>query len=142
MLKALLECALILRAKVYGRVSGSRCCADASFWPHFCSVFASWSASGFLGDLGAGKTTLIQGILRGLGYDDLVSSPSYALLHHYPLSDCVVVHVDCYRLDSKQPDVLLELGLPEYLADPEILCLWSGPIVCLRLLPVWTGNWI
>jgi len=52
------------------------------------------------GELGAGKTTLAQAIVRGLGVAETVTSPTYDLVHRYPAPDGSVYHVDCYRLRS------------------------------------------
>lgn len=50
------------------------------------------------GDLGAGKTTFVQSLVRGLGVSAVATSPTYALVHHYDGRDGPVFHVDCYRL--------------------------------------------
>src|SRR6185295_12819083 len=50
------------------------------------------------GDLGAGKTTFVQSLVRGLGVTTPATSPTYALVHHYPGARGPVYHVDCYRL--------------------------------------------
>lgn len=54
------------------------------------------------GELGAGKTTFAQGLARGLGIDDSITSPTFVIsrLHPHPGSGLALVHVDAYRLDS------------------------------------------
>ena len=54
----------------------------------------------FEGELGAGKTTFIQAITRGLGVAGAASSPTYALVHRYHGRRGPVFHLDCYRLRS------------------------------------------
>ena len=61
------------------------------------------------GDLGAGKTTLVQGLLRGLGFAGQVNSPTYALMHEYPTPQGRVLHVDAYRV--RHPQELFEMEL-------------------------------
>lgn len=69
---------------------------------------------------GAGKTTLAQGLLRGLGYHGAVTSPTYTLVETYPLGARTVYHIDLYRIES--PADLAMLGLRELL-QPDALCL-------------------
>jgi tRNA threonylcarbamoyladenosine biosynthesis protein TsaE len=52
----------------------------------------------FEGELGAGKTTFIKAIVRGLGVEGSASSPTYALVHRYRGRRGPVFHLDCYRL--------------------------------------------
>lgn len=59
------------------------------------------------GDLGAGKTTLVRAICRGLGVREAATSPTYALVHRYHGRRGPVFHVDCYRLRS--PDEAQDL---------------------------------
>jgi len=52
------------------------------------------------GELGAGKTTLVQSICRGYGVHEEVTSPTFALVHRYAAPKSPVYHLDLYRLDS------------------------------------------
>jgi tRNA threonylcarbamoyladenosine biosynthesis protein TsaE len=66
------------------------------------------------GDLGAGKTAYVRGLAEGLGLDpDVVTSPTFTLVHEYRGGRLPLVHVDLYRLDSAD---LAELGLDDDLA--------------------------
>ena len=51
------------------------------------------------GDLGAGKTSLTQGLAAGLGIDEPITSPTFALAQHYTGSAAALVHLDLYRLE-------------------------------------------
>ena len=66
------------------------------------------------GDLGAGKTTFVQGAARGLGVTDQVTSPTFVLVREYR-GDVPVYHLDVYRLDRLQE--VIDLGF-EDLLDP------------------------
>lgn len=74
----------------------------------------------FDGDLGTGKTTLIRGILRGLGYSGRVRSPTYTLIETYRLRGMDVYHIDLYRIADI--DDLESIGLRD---------LFDGRSVCL-----------
>ncbi len=65
----------------------------------------------FTGELGSGKTTLIQGICRGLSVADEVTSPTFVLIREYR-GRLEVYHFDAYRLDG--PAALREIGCEEY----------------------------
>jgi tRNA threonylcarbamoyladenosine biosynthesis protein TsaE len=60
------------------------------------------------GDLGAGKTTLVQAIARGYGVRDAVTSPTFALVHEYHAPRSAVFHLDLYRLTG--PHQLANIG--------------------------------
>jgi tRNA threonylcarbamoyladenosine biosynthesis protein TsaE len=60
------------------------------------------------GDLGAGKTTLVQAIARGYGVRDAVTSPTFALVHEYHAPRSPVFHLDLYRLTG--PHQLANIG--------------------------------
>jgi len=71
------------------------------------------------GELGAGKTCLVRGLLRGLGYEGRVKSPTYTLIEPYSLTQLNVSHWDLYRLGA--PDELEALGLREHDRNAELL---------------------
>jgi tRNA threonylcarbamoyladenosine biosynthesis protein TsaE len=78
------------------------------------------------GELGAGKTTLVQGIVSGLGSHDHVQSPTFTLIREYT-GRLVVAHVDVYRLERIQD--VVDLGLDE-IANGEALLLveWGDAV--------------
>jgi tRNA threonylcarbamoyladenosine biosynthesis protein TsaE len=83
------------------------------------------------GDLGAGKTTLVQGIAHGLGVQDHVASPTFTLVREY--SGCLdVAHVDIYRLERVQD--VLDLGLDEVGGPDRVLLVEWGDAIA-ELLP-------
>ena len=86
------------------------------------------------GDLGAGKTTLVQGLALGLGLDPAcVASPTFALVHTYQGGDVTLVHLDLYRLDSAAEAEAA--GLTESLYDAEALVVVEWPDIVAPLLP-------
>ena len=91
----------------------------------------------FLGEMGAGKTTLMRAICAALGVIDEVSSPTYGLVNDYHFTDAtgreeIIHHLDLYRIDSL--DELLEAGIEEVFYDDSIV-LVEWPQVAEPVLP-------
>lgn len=86
------------------------------------------------GDLGAGKTTFVRGLARGLGVDArAVSSPTYVIVQEYAPEDArsgpTLVHVDAYRLDHADDESLGLLGWDRIAADARVLAVeWPGKL--------------
>lgn len=76
------------------------------------------------GGLGVGKTTLARGVLRGLGYEGDVPSPTFAILQGYepPETSLPLGHVDLYRIEDESD--VDELGLDDWLADGALVIEW------------------
>lgn len=91
----------------------------------------------FCGDLGAGKTTFVKGLARGMGATNLVSSPTFVIMHIYE-GRLPIYHFDAYRLQNSTD--LLNIGAEEYIGTDGVACIeWSErvkeliPEDCLRL---------
>jgi len=89
------------------------------------------------GDLGAGKTTLVQAFCRWLGVEDTPTSPTFSLINEYTYRDAggspaLVHHLDLYRL--KNLEEALDIGIEEILHDPWY-CFIEWPQVIEPLLP-------
>lgn len=95
------------------------------------------SLAAFTGDLGAGKTTLIQGVLDALGAEKPYVSPTFVLMKQYDLTQPVrgierVYHVDAYRVEEKD---FKSLGFEEWVTDPAGIVLVEWPERIKNLLP-------
>lgn len=87
-----------------GRELANECSGD-------CTIFLK-------GELGAGKTTLVRGFLRGLGFLSAVKSPTYTFVESYEIEHRSIFHFDLYRL--KDPDELEWIGIRDYFSKPAI----------------------
>jgi tRNA threonylcarbamoyladenosine biosynthesis protein TsaE len=85
------------------------------------------------GDLGAGKTTLVRGALRELGWEGPVKSPTYTLVEYYPISSLYFYHFDFYRFSD--PEEWETAGLAE-LFRRDSACLVEWPERVANLLPL------
>ena len=77
------------------------------------------------GDLGAGKTTFVQGLLPALGIEETVTSPTYQLVHSYTGPRHTIYHCDFYRVEPGEDE---EIGLSEMCSAGAVLVEWPGAI--------------
>ena len=78
----------------------------------------------YRGELGAGKTAFTRGLARGLGYTDIVTSPTYTIVNEYLGGRLPLFHFDMYRLSSS--DDLWDIGWEDYLDRGGVCCVeWS-----------------
>lgn len=83
------------------------------------------------GDLGAGKTTLVRGIAKGLNIKDIVQSPTFNIMKIYLKGDRPLIHIDAYRL----ADIDTDIGLDEYIGYETGLTVIEWPMYIEKLLP-------
>ena len=83
------------------------------------------------GDLGAGKTTLVRGIAKGLHIKDVVQSPTFNIMKIYFKGDRPLIHIDAYRL----ADINSDIGLDEYIGYESGITVIEWPMFIKDLLP-------
>jgi tRNA threonylcarbamoyladenosine biosynthesis protein TsaE len=106
--------------------------ATLDFGRRLASAVRPGMAIWLSGDLGAGKTTLARGLLRGLNYYGRVKSPTYTLLEIYPFSSFNLYHFDLYRFAD--PIEWEESGFREYF-NAQSICLVEWPEKAEGMLP-------
>ena len=79
----------------------------------FAKVLKPGDVIAFRGDLGAGKTAFTRGIAKGLGIEDMVTSPTFTIVNEYLNGKMPLFHFDMYRLSSS--DDLFDIGWEDYL---------------------------
>ena len=86
-----------------------------------------------IGELGAGKTTLCKGILRGLGHKGVVKSPTYNIVETYEISGFLIFHFDFYQISY--PKELSNIGIQEYLNTNNGVSIIEWPEKMISFLP-------
>ena len=85
----------------------------------------------FNGEMGSGKTTIIKAIIKELGYEGIVSSPTFSLINEYFNGD-KIYHFDFYRIKSREE--LLDIGIDEYISSND-WCFIEWPNLIVDMLP-------
>lgn len=101
---------------------------------------------GLEGDLGGGKTTFLQGLAKGLGIKERITSPTFVIMKRFKLHNCPIVqlsnfyHVDCYRI--KKPKEILDLGFREIVSGPRniVAIEWADRIK--KVIPKEGVTWV
>ena len=91
----------------------------------------SGSVVALLGDLGAGKTTLVRGVAKGLNISEVVQSPTFNIMKLYLKGDRPLIHIDAYRLAELNTDI----GLDEYIGYETGITMIEWPVFIEKLLP-------
>jgi tRNA threonylcarbamoyladenosine biosynthesis protein TsaE len=102
------------------------------------SLLSGGEILAFQGDLGSGKTTLIQGIAHSLGLTGRITSPTFILMRTYSLPDSKIhtfYHLDFYRLEGDIPRQVKELGITDMWGKPGTVTIIEWAEKAKELLP-------
>ncbi|MBQ9224217.1 MAG: tRNA (adenosine(37)-N6)-threonylcarbamoyltransferase complex ATPase subunit type 1 TsaE [Prevotella sp.] len=86
----------------------------------------------FYGKMGAGKTTFIKAICEELGVEDVITSPTFAIVNEYEAPDTTIYHFDFYRI--KKLEEVYDMGYEDYFYGGG-LCFIEWPELIEELLP-------
>ena len=86
----------------------------------------------FYGKMGAGKTTFIKAICEELGVEDVITSPTFAIINEYESPEATIYHFDFYRIEKLEE--ALDIGFYDYV-DSGYLCIIEWPEKIEDLLP-------
>ena len=99
----------------------------------FVATMGDRKVFAFYGKMGAGKTTFIKAICKELGVEDVINSPTFAIVNEYEESHGEsIYHFDFYRL--KSPQEAMDMGFEDYVYSGN-LCLMEWPEIIENLLP-------
>ena len=96
------------------------------------TILPNGATLALLGDLGAGKTTLVRGVARGLNIQEVVQSPTFNIMKIYLKGDRPLIHIDAYRL----ADINTDIGLDEYIGYESGITMIEWPLYIEKLLPI------
>lgn len=132
--------ALLAREILYPKTS-IRIAPHKSAHPNKYRIDTSENALVLLlsGDLGAGKTTFVQGFMKGAGIKKKITSPTFVIIKNYELriknydNYKRIYHIDCYRIHK--PKDIQNTGIKEILNNPQNIVLIEWPERIKRILP-------
>jgi tRNA threonylcarbamoyladenosine biosynthesis protein TsaE len=98
----------------------------------FVDVIGDHRVFAFYGSMGAGKTTFIKAICEQLGVEDVITSPTFAIVNEYETNDRPIFHFDFYRI--KRLEEVYDMGYEDYFYSGSI-CFIEWPELIEELLP-------
>ena len=95
---------------------------------NFASLIVGFKNSlliNLIGNLGAGKTTFVRGLIQELGFDEFVKSPTFTIVESYESDNLKVFHFDLYRIEDDKE--LQAIGVEDYLTEENAITLVEWP---------------